>query len=392
VRLSRGSAALLAWLAFAPLALVASAQAPSPAVMEQAKREFSEGQTAYDLAKYDEALAHFTKAYELSKLPAILYNLGQSHRRLYETAGGIDNLRRAREMYRSYLRLVPISPDRALAESLLKGVEEEYGKQLHAQRDKLLIEAKGIGALNLAEDFVAQGDKEAAVAALDRFVKSPGNKRADVARGERVRARVQAGNGDTRAAAESFARAIELDPSISPPPDSEAVALGAFKKAQERMKGKPSLALTHVPPARLKVGQAPKLRVDVSGDTLSLVSGLQVSYRAGGGAFATLSAKPGDLVFPQTFNAGLAPGTRIEYYVTAVDEDGAVLDTLGSSLLPFVLNVDAKAAPPLHKRWQFWVGLSAGVLVAAGAAAAIGVTQAPPERVPIPVSTALISR
>lgn len=372
------------------LLVAGTARAQTP--MELAKKEFDAGQTAYDLAKYDEALAHFTKAYEMSKLPGILYNLGQAHRRLYETGGSFDNLRRAREMYRSYLRLVPTSPDRALTESLLKGVEEEYGKQLRAQRDKLLVEAKGSGALALAEDFLAQGDVDAAQKALERFVKSPGNQRREVARGERVRARIQAGHGDGKAASQSFARALELDPSTAPPPEVETAALAAFAKAQERMKGRPALALTHVPPARLKVGQAPRLRIEVGGDTLALVSGLQVSYRAGGGAFASMSAKPGDVVFPQTFNSGLAPGSRIEYYVTAVDEDGAVLDTLGSATLPFVLNVDAKPPAPVHRRWQFWVGIGAGLLVVAGAAAAVGVTQAPPDRVPIPVNTALISR
>jgi tetratricopeptide (TPR) repeat protein len=373
----------------AVLVLLLCSTAIAQSNMDLAKKEFEAGQIAYDLARYDEALTRFTKAYELSKLPAILYNLGQTHRRLYETGGTIDNLRRSREMYRSYLRLVPISPDRALAESLLKGVEEEYNTQLRAQRDKLLIDAKGVGALNLAEDFIGQGDLDAALAALERFVKAPGNKRAEVARGERVRARVQAARGDGKAASQSFARAIELDPSLSPPPEAETAALAAFKRAQERMKGKPSLALTHVPPARLKIGQIPRLRIEVGGDTLSLVSGLQVHYRAGGGAFAMMAAKPGEVTFPSTFNAGLAPGARIEYYVTAVDEDGAVLDTIGSSTLPFVLNVDSKAPAPIHKRWQFWVGLGAGVLVAAGAAAAIGVTQSPPERIPIPVSSAL---
>ncbi|HUS63771.1 MAG TPA: tetratricopeptide repeat protein [Kofleriaceae bacterium] len=383
------SAPLIVALLACLLALSSTARAQ--ANMEQAKKEFDAGQTAYDLAKYDEALTRFTKAYELSKLPAILYNLGQAQRRLYETGGALDNLRRSREMYRSYLRLVPFSSDRAMAESLLKGVEEEYAKQLHAQRDKLLIEAKGLGALNLAEDFIGQGDVDAAEAALERFRKAQGNKRTDVARGERVRARVQAARNNADASAESFARALSLDPATAPPPDSEKAALAAFAKAQARMKGRPPLSLTHVPPSRLRIGQAPRLRVEVANDSLSMVRGLEVGYRAGGGAFAMMSAKPGDVTFPPTFNAGLAAGTRIEYWVAAVDEDGAVLDTLGSAALPFVLNVDAKPPVPVHKKWQFWVGLGAGVLVVAGAAAAIGVTQAPPERIPIPVSAALLA-
>jgi tetratricopeptide (TPR) repeat protein len=382
--------ALRTLLALLLLQVAASAQ-PNPQI-EQAKKAFNAGQAAYDLAKYDEALTHFTRAYELSRLPAVLYNVGQAHRRLYETGGNLDNLVRAREMYRSFLRLAPQSPDRPMAESLLRDVETEYQKQLRAQRDKMLVEAKGAAALALAEDLADKADLDGASTALERFVKSPGNTRAEVARGERVRARVQAARGDAKASAQSFARALELDPAVSPPPPGEQAAVAAFARAQERMKGRPSLTLAHVPPARLKVGQAPRLRVDVGGDTLALVSGLKLRYRAGAGAWATLDTKPGEVVFPGTFNQGLQPGTRIEYWVTAVDEDGAVLDTLGSDNLPFILNVDAKAEKPLHKRWQLWVGVGAAVVVAAGIAAGVGVALAPPERIPIPVNTSLISR
>src|SRR5262249_2697566 len=154
-------------------------------------------------------------------------------------------------------------------------------------------------------------------------------------------------------------------------------SLAAFKRAQARMSGKPALGLKHVPPTRLKIGAAPKLRVDVVSDVLGMVRGLELHYRAGTSAWAVEPARPGDVTFPPTFNQGLAPGTRIEYWVGAVDEAGAVLDALGSQTLPFVLNVDAKPPIPVYKRWQFWVGMGAAAIVAAGAATAIGVTQSP---------------
>ena len=305
------------------LALICTrARAQTPAQMEDAKKQFELGQVAYDLAKYDEALTHYTKAYELSKLPAILFNLGQSHRRLYETGAGLDSLRRAREMYRSYLRLVPFSSERSLAETLLKGVEDEYAKQLHAQRDKLLIEGRGVSALNLAEDFLGQGDLDAAQAALDRFQRSVGNLRPEVARGLRVKGRLEAAHSDG-AAENTFARALELDPSTSPPPDTEKVALAAFVQAQALMKGQAPLGLQHVPPTRLKVGATPRLRIEVTHDKLQMVTGLQLHYRAGHGAWAVSSVQQGDVSFPPTFNQALAAGTRIEYWFDAVDEAGA---------------------------------------------------------------------
>jgi tetratricopeptide (TPR) repeat protein len=367
------------------------AQAQTPAQMEAAKHEFELGQTAYDLTKYDEAFAHFTKAFELSKLSPILYNLAQTERRMYETAGGLDHLRRSRELYRSYLRLVPISADRGMAESLLKNVEEEYAKQLHAQRDRLLVEAVGIGALALAEDYLAQGDNEAAATALERFVKTPANRRADVARGYRVKARLTAAANDADGATENFARAFALDPSTAPPPEGEKAAGEAFARAQAARKDRPPLKLAHVPPARLRVGATPKLRIELA-DDLGLARAIELHYRAGGFAFAVERTRPGEVTFPPGFNAALAPGTRIEYFVTAVDDNGAVLDALGSQKEPFALAVDAKPPVPAYKRWQVWVGVAAAVLVAGGIAAAVGVVESPPSRTAIPVSSAVAPR
>ena len=375
----------LARIAVALVLACSVARAQTPAEMDAAKKEYDAGQVAYNLGNYDEALKRYTRAYELSKLPALLFNLAQAHRKLYEGSGPLDNLRRARELYRSYLRNVPISNERPVAEQLLKEVEAEYEKQLHAQKDKLLVEAKGQKALDLAEDFLGQGDSDAARAALERFQKTPGNARPEVARGYRSKARVAAAASDPIGAEQAFAAALELDPSTSPPPDSEPSAQAAWKRAEERMAGKPPLKLQHVPPTRLKIGAVPKLRIEVVSDTNDLVRGLELHYRAGQSAWAVTPIKAGDVTFPATFNAGLAPGTRIEYWVGAVGEEAAQLDALGSLALPFVLHVDEKPAKPIYKRWQFWVGLGAGVAVAAGAAAAIGVTQAPPERVGIPV-------
>jgi len=101
-----------------------------------------------------------------------------------------------------------------------------------------------------------------------------------VARAARVKGRVQASRGQTGAAAESFARGLELDSSTAPPPDLEKPGLAAFAKAQARMKGKPQLGLQHVPPARVKIGASPRLRIDVTGDTLSLVRGPQAQLTA----------------------------------------------------------------------------------------------------------------
>jgi tetratricopeptide (TPR) repeat protein len=368
------------------------ASAQNAAQLEQAKHEFDTGQTAYNLAQYEVALVHYTKAYELAKLPAILFNLAQVRRKLYEQKHELIDLREARELYRSYLRQVPISSDRQMAESLLAEVEGEYTRQLHAQRDKLLAETKGAAALGLAEDFLAQNDLEAAKTAHDRFVHAPGNHRSDVARALRVKARLEAAGGDERASELAWARALSLDPATAPPPESDPQARVTFQRAQERMKGKAPLQLSHVPPGRLKIGQAPKLRFDTTSDPLGMIHELSVSYRAGVGAYAHLSVRPGEMSFPPEFNNGLSPGTRVEYHVDAIDEEGGVVDSLGSDALPFVLQVDARPPKPVWKRWQFWVGLGAGVVAAGAVAATVGVMEGPPPRTAIPVTAPVLTR
>jgi tetratricopeptide (TPR) repeat protein len=80
----------------------------------QAKAQVRKGQLDYKLARFDEALAAYSRAYELYPAPALLFNLGQCHRNL-------KNYERAIFFFEGYLREQPrIDPDqRALTEDLI---------------------------------------------------------------------------------------------------------------------------------------------------------------------------------------------------------------------------------------------------------------------------------
>src|SRR5438105_3542923 len=65
-------------------AAATSPASPEAARREEAKAEFNQGNTAYNLGKYEEAVAHFEKAYGLSRVPEILFNLGQCYRKRWE--------------------------------------------------------------------------------------------------------------------------------------------------------------------------------------------------------------------------------------------------------------------------------------------------------------------
>ena len=64
-------------------ALLASgrpARAQSATAQDQAREQYDKGLTHYNLAEWDEAIAAFKKAYELSHAPGLLYNVAQAQR------------------------------------------------------------------------------------------------------------------------------------------------------------------------------------------------------------------------------------------------------------------------------------------------------------------------
>lgn len=93
----------------------ASPDAPRPAnARAQAKAQLKKAQLDYRLARFDQALAEYSRAYELFPAPALLFNLGQCHRNL-------KNYERAIFFFEGYLREQPkIDPEqRALTEDLI---------------------------------------------------------------------------------------------------------------------------------------------------------------------------------------------------------------------------------------------------------------------------------
>ena len=70
---------VIAALCFAAPAAIAGGS-PDPAVLKQAQDLYTQGDTAYNLGRFDEAVTWFTKAYETWNAPEFLYNIAQAHR------------------------------------------------------------------------------------------------------------------------------------------------------------------------------------------------------------------------------------------------------------------------------------------------------------------------
>ena len=108
----------------------ASAHADPEANKEQARQEVEAADVLYKLGKFDEALAKYSRAYELYQAAPLLFNIAQCHKNLKQYEKAIF-------FYEGYLREAPDAPSRALVEDLLaeshKLLEQEQRDRQNAQ-------------------------------------------------------------------------------------------------------------------------------------------------------------------------------------------------------------------------------------------------------------------
>jgi len=347
----------------------------APDHTQLAKQAYNEGETAYNLGHYEDALRHYEEAYRLSRIPGLLFNLAQSHRRIAEEKGGIEHLKKARELYRAYLREVPISPNVKLVESLLKEVDEKYAAELHKEREHLLAVASGKEALGLAQDFVDQENWPDATFALNKFFRTPKNTRQDLVAGYVLAARVALAQKDEAKAREALSRALVLDPAVAPPPSLGPDIQRAYEGARREVEGKQPLAIKHTARGDVPPGQSPVIRVDIVSDPLHMIHEIVLNYRSGGSkAWSQVeSTQGGVLMLPRAVTSGLHPGSRLEYYIEATDEGGGVVQSLGTADGPYAIIIHEEK--PWYKNWMVWGAVGA---VAIGTTIAIAATHEGP--------------
>jgi tetratricopeptide (TPR) repeat protein len=107
------------------LALPAHADTPT----QEARALVEAGDRDYKLARFDQALAEYTKAYEKFPAAALLFNIAQCHRNL----GQYD---RAVFFYEGFLREArKDDPNRSVVEDLLRESRDALSKQQAARAD-----------------------------------------------------------------------------------------------------------------------------------------------------------------------------------------------------------------------------------------------------------------
>jgi tetratricopeptide (TPR) repeat protein len=106
---------LLGALASAAPSSARAQPAPSAAAAE-AKAHYDRGIVAYNLGHFEEAIASFTRAYELDPAPILLFNVAQAHYK----AGTLE---RALFFYRRYLESEPAAQNRDRVEARIQEIE-----------------------------------------------------------------------------------------------------------------------------------------------------------------------------------------------------------------------------------------------------------------------------
>lgn len=76
-------------------------------ISDEAREAFRLGKEAYSEENYEEAIEHLERAYRLSKVPALVFNLAQAHR-----LRGPDGCQEAVRLYQRYLEDDPNAPNR----------------------------------------------------------------------------------------------------------------------------------------------------------------------------------------------------------------------------------------------------------------------------------------
>lgn len=143
------------WCAALASAQDAPTGAESAAHDEEARALFEAGRVAFSDGRFEDALTHFERSYELSGRAELLYNIGTSQ----------DRLRREPEAvaaFERYLELVPDAENRREVEGRLRVLREEIAREaeLAAERESARPEVIPASAVDTTEADAPAGGGE----------------------------------------------------------------------------------------------------------------------------------------------------------------------------------------------------------------------------------------
>lgn len=104
----------------------------------EAKKFFEAGRQAYEAGQYMVAAAAFEEAYRLSPRPPVIFSMAQAYRRQYFVDRDPAKLKRAVDLYREYVRLVPQGGRREDAVTYIAELEPILGRIESEQRSPVM--------------------------------------------------------------------------------------------------------------------------------------------------------------------------------------------------------------------------------------------------------------
>jgi hypothetical protein len=334
------------------------------AAVDEAKKQFTSAEKAVRLGHFKDAIAGYSAAYDLWQQPAFLFNLAQAQRKQFSVDGELERLARAEDLIKTYRRegkgeVAPQTLDQILTE--IRTQRAEYQRRREAESRSAEPEA-----MAEARNLYRGGDGAGALKALEQAEKQKGLKRVVLVQLYRLKGQAAALAGNADLAAGAFKHYLALEPAAEGVGLSEA-AVPAFQAAQSYWKGKKPLTIEHLPPGKVPPQKPVSIPVRVASDPLHMIQTRKLYYRRQGTPkWETIELGRADdsAELPKTPLPLVGKSYKMEYYITAMDRNGAVLDTLGTPTAPlaFLVTEDAiKRPPPIYKRWWLWAGVGAVV-------------------------------
>lgn len=342
---------------------------------DEAQKKFESARQAMRVGKFAAAIADYDASYQLSRRPAILFNLAQAHRKQFAVDGKLDHLGAAEAMLATYRKEAKDEVDPKTLDEILGEIRTQRA-EYHRKREAESI-SREPAALRKARESYQQGDMDAALNALAEAEQQKDNSKPVMLQLYRLRGQAAALARQPSEAVDAFKYYLALEPAADGTGLREEAA-PAFTDAKKFWSDKQPLRIDHLPPGRVPPGAKVSIQIRVSSDPLAMIRTRVLRYRRQGEKPWTelrLDTRTQAAQLPRAPQPIVGKQYRMEYFIVALDGNGAVLDSLGTETAPLAYLVTEDAIvrpPPVYKRWWFWAGIGA---VAAGTIATIAIIQ-----------------
>jgi hypothetical protein len=136
------------------------------ATIAEANALFEKGSEAYNLGRFTAAIEHFERAYELTQVNTMLYNIAQAHAKRFEVDADPADLRKAKVMFLNFAKIAEATgEDPRDARQRIQQLDAELAAFEARQAEIRAEEARAAAARVEAERLAAERQRKAAEAA-----------------------------------------------------------------------------------------------------------------------------------------------------------------------------------------------------------------------------------